>query len=54
MLAVLIARAGGTIDIGNGELYDAMLPEGGQAERVRVEELVDGLRLTLVPPPAQP
>ncbi|GAA4252552.1 hypothetical protein GCM10022255_049810 [Dactylosporangium darangshiense] len=54
VLAVLIARAGGTIDIGNGELYDAMLPEGGQAERVRVEELVDGLRLTLVPPPAQP
>ncbi|HTJ36625.1 MAG TPA: hypothetical protein VL738_25675 [Dactylosporangium sp.] len=54
VLAVLIARAGGTIDIGNGELYDAMLPEGGQAERVRVEELRDGVRLTLVPPPAQP
>ncbi|GAA0706951.1 hypothetical protein Drose_16145 [Dactylosporangium roseum] len=49
VLSVLIGRAGGTIEISNAELYDAMLPENGQAERFRVEELRDGVRLTLVP-----
>lgn len=48
VLKVLIGRAGGTIEISNTELYDAMLPDSGQAERFRVEELRDGLRLTLV------
>ncbi|UWP86782.1 hypothetical protein [Dactylosporangium fulvum] len=49
ILSVLIGRAGGTIEISNAELYDAMLPDSGQAERFRVEELRDGVRLTLVP-----
>ena len=51
VLKVLIDRAGGTIEISNAELYDAMLPDSGQAERFRVEELRDGLRLTLAPRP---
>ncbi|MEV0129180.1 hypothetical protein AB0H83_12080 [Dactylosporangium sp. NPDC050688] len=51
VLKVLIGRAGGTIEISNAELYDAMLPDSGRAERFRIEELRDGLRLTLVPSP---
>jgi len=49
VLNVLISRCGGTVDIDNAELYDAMLPAGGQAERVLVEETADGLRLSVVP-----
>ncbi|MEV0570831.1 hypothetical protein [Dactylosporangium sp. NPDC050588] len=52
MLSVLIDRAGGTIEISNGELYDAMLPDNGQAERFEIEELPSGLRLTTVPRPS--
>ncbi|MER7281102.1 hypothetical protein ABT369_42375 [Dactylosporangium sp. NPDC000244] len=51
VLSVLIDRAGGKIEISNGELYDAMLPDNGQAERFEIEELSDGLRLTTVPRP---
>jgi hypothetical protein len=49
VLSVLIARAGGAIDISNAELYDAMLPDSGQGERFQVEELRNGLRLTVTP-----
>lgn len=52
VLSVLIDRAGGTIEISNGELYDAMLPDNGQAERFEIEELPSGLRLTTVPRPS--
>jgi hypothetical protein len=51
VLNVLIVRAGGTIDISNAELYDAMLPDSGQADGFRVEEMPDRLRLTLAPHP---
>lgn len=51
VLSVLIDRAGGAIEISNEELYDAMLPDNGQAERFEIEELPDGLRLTTVPRP---
>ncbi|MGI5242269.1 hypothetical protein [Dactylosporangium sp. CA-139066] len=51
VLSVLIARAGGTIEISNRELYDAMLPDNGQAEGFEIEELPDALRLTTVPRP---
>lgn len=51
VLNVLISRAGGTVEITNAELYDAMLPDGGQAERFRVEETGTGLRLSIVPRP---
>jgi hypothetical protein len=49
VLNVLVARAGGSVEITNAELYDAMLPDSGHAEGVHVEELPDGLRLTLAP-----
>ncbi|MEU7872462.1 hypothetical protein [Dactylosporangium sp. NPDC049140] len=51
VLSVLIDREGGTIDISNGELYDAMLPGSGQVERFEIEQLDDGLRLTTAPRP---
>jgi hypothetical protein len=50
VLNVLITRAGGTVDITNAELYDAMLPSNGRAERFLVEEIESGLRLSVVPP----
>jgi len=49
VLNVLIVRAGGTIEISNAELYDAMLPDSGQADRFHVEEMPDRLHLTLAP-----
>jgi hypothetical protein len=49
VLNVLINRAGGTVEISNAELYDALLPDHVQGERVRVEETQNGLRLSVVP-----
>ncbi|MGS2614904.1 hypothetical protein ACVCAH_10300 [Micromonospora sp. LZ34] len=49
VLNVLIDRAGGTVEISNAELYDAMLPDHSHGERVRIEETQDGLRLSVVP-----
>jgi len=46
-LAVLISRAGGTVEIANAELYDAMLPDEGRTEIFLVEETTAGLRLSL-------
>jgi hypothetical protein len=49
-LTVLIAREGGAIEIGNAELYDAMMPSGGSASgRFVVEEIADGVRISLEP-----
>jgi hypothetical protein len=50
VLNVLVGRAGGTVEITNAELYDAMLPGNGQTERFLVEEMESGLRLSVVPP----
>ena len=49
VLNVLISRAGGVVEITNGELYDAMLPGHGETERFRIEETAAGLRISLVP-----
>lgn len=53
VLNVLISRAGGTVEVSNEELYDAMLPDHGQGhgEEVRIEETATGLRLSIVPRP---
>lgn len=48
VLAVLVSRAGGTVEIANAELYDAMLPDQGRTETFVVEEIAGGLRLSLV------
>jgi hypothetical protein len=50
VLNVLISRSGGIVQISNAELYDAMLPDNGQTERVLVEETDTGLRLSIVEP----
>ncbi len=49
VLDVLISRAGGTVEISNAELYDAMLPGEGRTERFTVEETPTGIRLAVVP-----
>lgn len=46
ILAVLIHRAGGTIEIRNTELYDAMMQHHGSREgQFVIEETGDGIRL---------
>jgi hypothetical protein len=50
VLTVLISRAGGTIEVTNAELYDAMLPGQGMSERFLVEETDSGIRLSVVAP----
>ncbi|MFG1660772.1 hypothetical protein ACGFIY_29965 [Micromonospora chersina] len=51
VLNVLIGRAGGTVEISNEELYDAMLPDHSHGERVLIEETETGLRLSIVARP---
>ena len=51
VLNVLIGRAGGTLEISNEELYDAMLPDHSHGERVLIEETESGLRLSIVARP---
>lgn len=46
VLSVLVARAGGTVEITNEELYDAMTSRGGQHDGFEVEETPAGIRLT--------
>ena len=46
VLAVLISRAGGSVDITNAELYDAMMPDAGRTETFSVEEISSGIRLS--------
>jgi hypothetical protein len=53
VLNVLISRAGGTVEITNAELYDAMLPGNGRTERFLVEEIEAGVRLSVAPPSPQ-
>jgi hypothetical protein len=45
VLTVLIERAGGEIYISNEELYDAIMPATGIAERFYVEETGVGVRV---------
>lgn len=49
VLNVLISRSGGSVEITNAELYDAMLPDDGEMERFVVEETMAGLRLSIAP-----
>jgi hypothetical protein len=45
-LAVLVRRAGGTVEISNTELYDAMMSNHGtRGEQFIVEETSNGIRL---------
>jgi hypothetical protein len=54
VLAILVRRAGGEIHVSNEELYDAMMPAGGQAEPFIVEETPSGLRISIRESPPEP
>jgi len=46
VLIALIRRAGGAVEIGNAELYDAMIPDlGTRAGGFVVEEIAGGVRV---------
>ena len=46
VLAVLIGRAGGSVEISNEELYDAMTRPGGQHDGFEINETPTGVRIT--------
>jgi hypothetical protein len=47
VLVVLVSRAGGSVEISNEELYDAMMPDSGQTERFVVTETAGGIRVSI-------
>ena len=49
VLTVLLGRAGGTVEVTNGELYDAMLPDMSGGERFVITETDGGVRISTVP-----
>ncbi|GAA1810496.1 hypothetical protein HC028_19220 [Planosporangium flavigriseum] len=50
VLVALVRRAGGTVDIPNTELYDAMMTNHGmRAGQFVLEAVPDGIRLRIVP-----
>ncbi|MEH1127965.1 hypothetical protein [Micromonospora sp. CPCC 206061] len=49
VLVVLVARAGGSIEITNEELYGAMMPGGGHHERFLLAETESGIQLSIQP-----
>jgi hypothetical protein len=47
VLTVLVVRLGGEVRITNQELYDAMMPASGVAERFVIEETAGGIRVSV-------
>jgi hypothetical protein len=47
ILVVLIARSGGSVEISNEELYDAMMPDSGGSERFVVTDTTGGIRVSI-------
>jgi len=47
VLVVLVGRAGGSVEISNEELYDAMMPDSGVNERFVVTETPGGVRVSV-------
>ena len=45
VLTVLVMRLGGEVLLTNEELYNAMMPESGIAERFVIEETANGVRV---------
>jgi hypothetical protein len=50
VLVVLVARAGGTIEITNDELYGAMMPDGGHREKFILVETDRGVQVSIQTP----
>ena len=49
VLIVLLGRIGGTVEVTNGEIYDAMLPDKSGGERFVVTDIHGGVRVSIVP-----
>jgi hypothetical protein len=47
VLVVLVTRAGGSVEVTNEELYDAMLPGGGHRERFLLAETDRGVQVSI-------
>jgi hypothetical protein len=47
VLTVLVMRLGGEVLLTNEELYHAMMPESGIAERFIIEETAGGVRVAV-------
>lgn len=47
VLTVLVIRLGGEVHLTNEELYNAMMPESGVAERFVIEETANGIRVSV-------
>ena len=47
ILVVLVGRAGGSVEISNEELYDAMMPDSGQPEHFAITETAGGVRVSI-------
>ena len=47
VLVVLVGRAGGSVEISNEELYDAMMPDSGASEGFMVTETDSGVRVSV-------
>jgi hypothetical protein len=47
VLTVLVVRLGGEVRITNQELYDALMPASGIAERFVIEETAGGIRVSV-------
>ena len=47
VLAVLVRRAGGEVQLSNEEIYDAMMPAEGRAEPFVVDETPTGIRISV-------
>jgi hypothetical protein len=47
VLTVLVTRLGGEVHITNEELYNAMMPASGLAERFVIGETAEGIRVSV-------
>lgn len=47
VLVVLVARAGGSVEITNEELYDAMMPADGMGDGFVVAETTRGVQVSI-------
>jgi len=48
VLAVLVHRAGGEVQLSNEELYDAMMPATGGTQPFVIDETPTGIRISTV------
>jgi hypothetical protein len=47
LLTILVARAGGEVQVTNDEIYEAMMPSSGLVEHLVVESVVDGIHVSI-------